>query len=64
MKLKKKYLHIELDHGNFYIFATNDVHRSKIVTLEQMNNECLIFDCIHNLSKFKIKIPLKDFIEE
>lgn len=61
MKLKKKYLHIELSNGNLSVFADDKSWGDETFTLDMMDRECLV-----NSDKpyIKIKIPLKDFIEE
>ncbi len=67
--MKRKYLHVEVMNGILYVYADDKAWGAKTLSLEQMDNECMI----GNLSdlwgthrggkhlKIHVKVPLKDF---
>ena len=59
--MKRKYLNVEILNGGLYIYTSDKkILKSKTVTLEAMDTECLIED--PPLSKNQVwSVPLSDF---
>jgi hypothetical protein len=67
MKLKRKYLHVEVFDGRLYIYASNESFGGETMTLAEMGVECQVArlsDKLGRIENIHKKIPLKNFINE
>lgn len=55
---KRRYIHIERTDGCLYIYSDNNRWGHRVVTLQEMDEECLM----SGSDNFKLAIRLEDFI--
>ena len=64
MKPKRKYLYVEIDRGALYIYGSDMLHkRSQTLTLDMLDNECMIAEFTGKSTKVRVKIPVKELYE-